>query len=80
MKTIETTVKNRRIEFAAPDEIPDGTKIVVDVTPLSAEADDKERRELIAWYSSPEFTRRLLEHMHKAKKKAIQDAQEQRKP
>lgn len=33
---------------------------------------DERLTELIAWYSSPEFTRRLLEHMHKAKKKAIE--------
>jgi hypothetical protein len=78
MNTIETTVQNRRIEFAAPAEIPDGTKVVVDVTPLLSGADEQEKRELIAWYSSPEFTRRLLEHMHKAKMKAIREAQELR--
>jgi hypothetical protein len=42
------------------------------------DVDEQEKRELIAWYSSPEFTRRLLEHMHKAKKKAILEAQEPR--
>lgn len=43
---------------------------------LLPDVDEKEKQELIAWYSSPEFTRRLLEHMHKAKKKAILEAQE----
>jgi hypothetical protein len=37
MSTIETTVQNGRIEFAAPSDIPDGTKVVVDVTPLPSE-------------------------------------------
>jgi hypothetical protein len=41
--------------------------------------DESERAALIAWYSSPEFTRRLLDHMHAAKKKAI-EAQERRDP
>jgi hypothetical protein len=36
MNTIETTVQNRRIDIAAPDDLPDGTKVVVDVTPLPA--------------------------------------------
>ena len=43
-----------------------------------ARADEREKAELIAWYSSPEFTRRLLEHMHKAKKKALLEDQERR--
>ena len=37
MNSIETTVQNRRIEVGAPDELPDGTKVVVDVTPVPAQ-------------------------------------------
>jgi len=28
------------------------------------------------WYCSPEFTQRLLEHMHRAKKRAVAEAKE----
>jgi hypothetical protein len=35
------------------------------------DVDEQEKKELIAWYSSPDFTRRLLAHMHKAKRQAI---------
>ena len=35
MNAIETTVRNRRIEFDAPDELPDGTKLMVDIMPAS---------------------------------------------
>lgn len=51
MNTIETTVQNRRIEFAAPREIPDGTKVAVDVTPLSAEKIGIDESE---WRDDPE--------------------------
>jgi len=37
MSTIKTTIKNRRIELKAPDELPDGTEVLVDVTPVSPE-------------------------------------------
>ena len=33
MNSITTTIRNRRIELAAPDELPDGTEIRVEVTP-----------------------------------------------
>jgi hypothetical protein len=35
MTTIKTTVRNRRIELNAPDEMPDGTEVLVDVTPVA---------------------------------------------
>src|SRR5437660_1151192 len=34
MNTAKTTVRNRRIELNAPDEIPDGTEVLVEVTPV----------------------------------------------
>ena len=37
MNTIKTIIQNRRIELKAPDELPDGTEVLVDVTPVSAE-------------------------------------------
>lgn len=33
MSVIRTTVQNGRIEFEAPKDIPDGTDVVIDVTP-----------------------------------------------
>ena len=36
MNAIKTTVQNRRIEVPAPDDLPDGTNVMVDVTPLLA--------------------------------------------
>ena len=35
MNAVEATVQNRRIEVPAPDNWPDGTKVMVDVTPVS---------------------------------------------
>ena len=37
MNTIKTTIQNRRIELNAPDELPDGTEVLVDVTAVSPE-------------------------------------------
>ncbi len=37
MTTIETTVQNRRVEVSAPSDIPDGTRVTVEVTPVLAE-------------------------------------------
>ena len=34
MNAIEATVQNRRIEVLAPDDWPDGTKVMVDVMPV----------------------------------------------
>ena len=34
MNTIKATVHDRRIEIAAPSELPDGTDVLVDVVPL----------------------------------------------
>lgn len=50
MSTIETTIKNRRIDIAAPDDLSDGTKVVVDVTPLS----DKIGIDESEWRDDPE--------------------------
>ena len=36
MSVVEATVHNRRIEIAAPDELRDGTKVLVDVTAVPA--------------------------------------------
>ena len=35
MSTLRATVHGRRIEVMAPDELPDGTEVLVEVTPLS---------------------------------------------
>ncbi len=51
MNKIETTVQARRIEFAAPAEIPDGTKVIVDVAPLPAEKIGIDESE---WRDDPE--------------------------
>ena len=45
MNAIKTTVQNRRIEVPAPDDLPDGTNVMVDVTPLSAG-----RRAALYWW------------------------------
>jgi hypothetical protein len=37
MNTFETTIQNRRIELDAPDDLPDGTKVIVDVMPSPSE-------------------------------------------
>jgi hypothetical protein len=34
MNAVEATVQNRRIEVSAPDDWPDGTKVMVDVVPV----------------------------------------------
>jgi hypothetical protein len=35
MNTIKATVRNRRIELNAPDDLPDGTEVLVDVVPMA---------------------------------------------
>ena len=35
MSTLKATVHGRRIEVMAPDELPDGTEVLVEVTPVS---------------------------------------------
>jgi hypothetical protein len=35
MNTMKTIVQNRRIVLTAPDELPDGTEVLVDVMPLA---------------------------------------------
>jgi hypothetical protein len=35
MSTIKATVQNRRIELPAPADLPDGTEVLVYVTPLA---------------------------------------------
>lgn len=51
MSTVTATVRNRRIEFEAPDDLPDGTEVLVEVRPIS------ERRTGITeaeWRDDPE--------------------------
>jgi hypothetical protein len=35
--TVKTTVQNGRIEFKAPDELPEGTEVLVELTRASGE-------------------------------------------
>jgi hypothetical protein len=35
MTAIKTTVRNRRIELNAPIDLPDGTEVLVEVTPVA---------------------------------------------
>ncbi len=35
MSTMKATVRDRRIELTAPDDLPDGTEVLVEVTPVS---------------------------------------------
>ena len=35
MNTIKATVRNRRIELTAPEDLPDGTEVLVAVTPVA---------------------------------------------
>jgi hypothetical protein len=89
MTTIETTIQNRRIDIAAPDDLPDGTKVTINVTPLPAPGltpvvdgpaiDEIAKSEKIKRYTSSEFTHALLQHMHEAKKIALRDRDEQAK-
>jgi len=34
LTTVRATVRNRRIELDAPDDLPDGTDVLVDLTPV----------------------------------------------
>ncbi len=34
MNAIEATIRNRRIELAAPADLPDGTDVLVELTPI----------------------------------------------
>jgi hypothetical protein len=35
MNAIKTTIQNRRIELPAPDDLPDGTAVLVELTPIN---------------------------------------------
>jgi len=50
MTTIRTIVQDRRIEIPAPDDLADGTEVVIELTPASetTEVDEDE------WDDSPE--------------------------
>ena len=37
MNAIKTTVRNRRIDLPAPNDIPDGTDVLVEVKPIRVE-------------------------------------------
>jgi hypothetical protein len=54
--TIKTTIRNRRIEVPAPDDIPDGTEVIVTI------GERKERQEELV---SPEEIARVLAAMQK---------------
>jgi hypothetical protein len=51
MNSIKTTVRNRRIELDAPNEIPDGTEVLVDVIRIGAEKIGIDESE---WRDDPE--------------------------
>jgi hypothetical protein len=36
MNTMKATIRNRRIELNAPDDLPDGTEVLIGVTPVPA--------------------------------------------
>jgi hypothetical protein len=50
MTSIRTTVHDRRIEVPAPDDLPDGTDVVVEVVPASEKIGLDESE----WDDSPE--------------------------
>ena len=60
MKTIRTVVHDRRIEIPAPDDLADGTEVVIELTPVSEtiglDADNKDD-----WDDSPEGIERWIE-------------------
>jgi hypothetical protein len=37
MNAVKATIQNRRINLPAPEELPDGTEVLIDITPLSTE-------------------------------------------
>src|SRR5579872_1619053 len=51
MNAVKTTVQNRRISLLAPDELPDGTEVLIDITPLST---DKIGIDESQWRDDPE--------------------------
>ncbi len=36
MISVKATIRNRRIELSAPEELPDGTELLVEITPISS--------------------------------------------
>jgi hypothetical protein len=66
MNTIKATVRNRRIELTAPEDLPDGTEVLVDVMPLSPEKvglDESEWRDDPAALADWEAWMKTLEPM-----------------
>jgi hypothetical protein len=50
MTAIKATIRNQRIELPAPDEWPDGTEVLVELTPLASDAIGVEES---AWRDDP---------------------------
>ena len=50
MTSIRTIIHNRRIEIPAPDELPDGTEVLVQLAPVCEQAGHNESE----WDDSPE--------------------------
>ena len=61
MTTIRTIVQDRRIEIPAPDDLADGTEVVIELTPASERTgvDDDE------WDDSPEGIERWIQRYNK---------------
>jgi hypothetical protein len=55
--------------------VPAGPELVAAQGP---DADEQEKRDRLARYSSPEFTQQLLDHIREAVRMALHKAQEQR--
>jgi hypothetical protein len=51
MITMKTTVREGRIELKAPDELPDGTEVIIEVTPVQP---DKIGIDESEWRDDPE--------------------------
>jgi hypothetical protein len=45
MNAVKATVRNRRIELAAPDELPDGAEVLVELTPATGGLDESDWRD-----------------------------------
>ena len=64
MTTIRTIVQNRRIEIPAPDDLADGTEVVIELTPASEKAALNDNDE---WDDSPEGIERWIKAVNSLK-------------
>jgi hypothetical protein len=69
IRRIRTTVQDRRIEIAAPDDVPDGAEVIVDLVA----SDEHLGLEESDWDDSPEGIEAWIDSVHQLQPLILRD-------